>query len=183
MRFTSKLKITAATAGMYALYLISACVLIMLVEWLFLFLLDHIILLDYPVITVLRIVIYTGGVTAIIGFLGYYEGYREMACPVKESIVSYCLALIPHILLAMLFGFQGFIAGGVRFTAGLIFHGWKITAEKLAYETPEWVFLLGFLGYSILYGAALVLCKYFGAQKRICDRAELRGREGDGSAQ
>ncbi|MBE6557961.1 MAG: hypothetical protein E7661_02990 [Ruminococcaceae bacterium] len=177
MRFWEKGKLLLASMGVYLAYLVGACVVTMLMEWLFNFLLDHFVLLSYPVLTVIRIVIYTLGVTAIIGVFGYFEGYREAKCPIGETLGAYVPAAIFHLLLSMLFKFEGFISGAVRFTAGMIHNGGGITFESLEEETPYVLFLLVFLGYTVLYGTVLVICKYFGAQKRVCDRAELRKNE------
>lgn len=177
MRFLSKLKITLASSGLYFVYLIASCVLIMLVEAMFNFFLDKLVLLSYPVLTVIRIVIYSVGVPAIIGVLGYFEGYREAACPIGETVGAIIPASVVHLLFAMLFKFQGFISGAVRFTAGMIHNGWDITRETMVEKTPYSLFLLTFLGYAVLYGAVMTMCKYFGSKKRICDRAELRKNE------
>lgn len=177
MRILSRIKTSLASTGIYFLYLIGACILTMLVEALFNFLLDHLVVLTYPVLTVIRIVIYSLGVTAILGFLGYFEGYREAACPIGETVTAYTLALIPFLLFSMLFKFQGFISGAVRFTAGLIHNGWSITQTTLVENTPYSLFLLVFLGYAVVYGVVLIVCKYIGAQRRICDRAALRKHE------
>lgn len=176
--FAAKLKNLLAGAGIYLLYLVGASVVTMLCESLFCFIVDKFILLsNYFILSIIRVVIYTVGVTAIIGVLGYYEGYRNAACHKGEAIGSYAIAFVPYTLLSMLFSFHYFIAGGVRSTAGIIRHGIGVTLDKLTLETPDWLFLLVFLGYCLLYGFALVLFMYFGAQKRICDRADLRKSE------
>lgn len=153
--------------------------LTMLVEAMFIFLLDHIVLIPYPALTIIRIVIYSLGVPALLGFLGYYEGYREVDFSLSETIIAFVPAVIPHLLLAMLFKFQGFISGAVRFTAGYIHNGQAITQVTLVEKTPYSLFLLVFLAYAVLYGIVLTLCKYFGAKKRVIDRAELRKNETD----
>ncbi len=176
--FVAKLKNLLAGAGIYLLYLVGASVVTMLCESLFCFIVDKFIMLsNYFALSVIRTVIYTAGMIAIVGVLGYYEGYRNAACPKGEVIGSYAVALVPYALLSMLFRFHYFIAGGVRSTAGIIFHGTGITLDKLTLETPDWLFLLVFLGYCLLYGFALMLFMYFGSQKRICDRADLRKNE------
>ncbi len=177
MRFLSKLKLTLTSAGLYLIYLLAACILTMLIEAMFNFFLDHLVLLSYPVLTVIRIVIYSIGVPVILGFLGYFEGYREAACPMGETITALVIAAIFHLLFAMFFKFQGFISGAVRFTAGMIHNGWGITQTTLVEKTPYPLFLLTFAGYAVFYGMILVLCKYIGSKKRICDRAELRKNE------
>ena len=176
--FIEKLKNLMAGAGIYLLYLIGASFVTMLCESLICFIVDKFIMLsNYFALSLIRLTIYTIGMTAIIGFLGYYEGYRTASCPKREIIGSYAVALVPYTLLSALFNFHYFIAGGVRSTTGIIFHGTGVTLDKLTLETPDWLYLLVFLGYCLLYGLALVIFMYFGAQKRICDRAELRKNE------
>jgi hypothetical protein len=173
---------TAATDALFALlYLIGACLITMLAEALVSYIINHIVALTYSALTVIRIVIYSFGVAALMGVIGYYEGYREAYCPVGESLASVLLAAIPHLLLAMLFRFQGFISGSVRFTAGLIHNGRSITYDKLVNETPYWLFVLIFAAYAAVYAITFTVAKYLGAQKRVIDRAELR-QEKSGSA-
>lgn len=161
----------------YFLYTFGSCVTVMLVEALFTNVVEKFVALPYPVLTVIRIVIYTVGVTAIVAVVGRSEGYREGYCSVGATLLSGLLAMIPHLLFAMLFKFQAFVSGAVRFTAGLIYNGWDVTYDSLINETPYYMFLLVFAVYGLLYTAALTVAKYLGAQKRILDRAELRMNE------
>ncbi len=177
MRFFTTLKTSLLSMLVYLCYLVGACVLVMLVEAMFIFLIDHVVLLSYPVLTVIRMIIYSLGVPAIIGFLGYYEGYREARCPIGETVVAYIPAAVIHLLLSMLFKFQGFISGSVRFTAGFIHNGSEITQVNLVEKTPYSLFLLTFLGYTVLYALVLLICKFFGSKKRIIARAEMRRHE------
>jgi hypothetical protein len=100
---------------------------------------------------------------------------------VGATLLSGILALVPHLLFSMLFHFQGFVSGGVRFAAGLLYNGWDVTYDSLVNETPYLLFLAAFGIYGALYVAALTVSKFLGAQKRIMDRAELRmGEKPDG---
>ena len=169
----------------YFFYFFGACFIVMLVESLLVSVVEKFVALPYPVLTVLRIVIYTAGITAIQAVLGYFEGYREATCSVSGTIVAGVGATVLHLLFAMLFKFQGFVAGGTRFLAGLIHNGWDVTYDTLINETPYLLFVGVFLGYAALYTAALTVAKYLGAQKRIIDRADLRMGEtpdADGTA-
>ena len=174
-----KIKSTATDALFAFLYLIGACLITMLAEALVSYIINHVVVLSYPTLTVIRIAIYSIGVTALMGVVGYYEGYREAYCSVGESLAGVLLAAVPHILLAMLFRFQGFISGSVRFTAGLIHNGWDVTYDKLVNETPYSLFLLVFAAYAVLYAATFTVAKYLGAQKRVIDRADLRRGESE----
>ena len=161
----------------YFLYFFGSCILAMFVESLFVKVVDKFVLLPYAVLTVIRIAVYTPGVIAILAVLGYSEGYREAECPVGETIVSGLLATVLHLIFGMLFKFQAFVSGAVRFTAGLIHNGFAVTHETLVNRTPYGLFLLVFLAYGAVYVATITISKYFGAQKRIIDRAGLRRDE------
>jgi hypothetical protein len=158
----------------YFLYFLGSCILAMLVEALLVFFIEKFVALPYPVLTIIRIVIYTAGITALLSVLGYSEGFREASCSVGGTVTSGVLASVLHLLFAMLFKFQGFVSGGVRFLAGLIHNGWDITYDSLINETPYLLFVAVCLGYSALYITALTVSKWLGAQKRIISRAELR---------
>ena len=161
----------------YFLYVFASCVIVMLIEALFTNVVEKFVALPYPVLTVIRIVIYTAGIPAILAVVGRSEGYREGACSVGATLTSGLLAILPHLLFAMLFKFQAFVSGAVRFTAGLIHNGWDVTYDSLINETPYHMFLLVFAAYGLLYTVVLTVFKYLGAQKRIMDRAELRMSE------
>ena len=172
-----KIKNLALNLPIYFLYIFGSCILVMLAEALLVSVIEKFVALPYSVLTIIRIVIYTPGVTAILAVLGYYEGYREGVCPLGETVGGGVLATVLHLLFAMLFKFQGFVSGGVRFTAGLLHNGMDITYESLINKTPYGLFLLVFVGYAAVYLVALTVAKYFGAQKRVMDRADLRKSE------
>ncbi len=163
----------AAVSGLVIFcYIMASIILCMITEALLLYIIDRIILVPYPVQTIIRIVIYTVGGIALIGFLGYHEGYREATCSLSETFIGTFLSAVVHLILSLLFHFQGFISGGVRFVASLIYHGWDITHELTA-QTPTWFFIVCFGFYMILYATTLALCKQAGSTKRLADRDEL----------
>jgi hypothetical protein len=161
----------------YFLYIFGSCFIVMLAESLFINVVEKFVALPYPVLTVIRIVIYTAGVVAILAVAGRQEGYREGFCFVGGTVASGAIATVIHLLFSMLFHYQGFVSGSVRFTAGLVFNGWGVTYDSLINDTPYWGFLATYAAYAVLYVAVFTLAKYLGAQKRIMDRAELRRGE------
>ncbi len=177
-----KLKNVALNGLLYFLYMFGACFIVMLAEALLVSIIEKFVAIPYPILTILRIVVYSLGVTVMLAVAGYSEGYREGACFLGDTIVGGALALLPHLIFAMLFKFQAFVSGAVRFAAGLIHNGMTITYDRLINETPYSLFLLVFLGYGVLYVTVLTASKYLGAQKRIVDRADLRRGESDTAA-
>ena len=172
-----KIQNTAINSLLYLLYMFGGCIAVMAVEALLSYIVSRFVIPPYPVLTVMRLVIYTVGVPAIMAGIGYFEGYREGVPAVGETVVGGILASVLHVLLALLFGFQAFVAGGVRFAAGLIRHGWEITDELLNTDVPAALFLLWFALYAAIYVTVLAVSRYLGAQKRVISRAELRGNE------
>ena len=161
----------------YFLYVFGSCFIVMLIESLFVNVVEKFVALPYPVLTVIRIVIYTVGVVAVLAVAGWKEGYREGYCSAGGTVASGAIATVIHLIFAMLFHYQGFVSGGVRFTAGLVFNGWEVSYDSLVNDTPYWGFLVTYFAYAAVYVAALTLTKYLGAQKRIMDRADLRKGE------
>lgn len=172
-----KIRNVVLNLPIYFLYTFGSCILIMLAESLLVSVIEKFVALPYPILTIIRIVIYTTGVPAILAVLGYFEGYREGVCPIGDTVVGGILASVLHLLFAMLFKFQGFVSGGVRFTAGLLHNGMNVTYDSLINETPYGMFLFVFVVYAVVYITVLTITKYFGAQKRVIDRADLRKNE------
>ena len=156
-------------AAIYFVYFFLSCVLVMLIEALFLKLLDRFVLLSYLAQTVIRLVIYSLGVPALVGLAAYAEGYRE-------TVVSGLLAvLIPHLLLALLFHFRQFCAGAVPFLAGLLRDGADVTADSIVFNDIGTVglFLAVFLGYGLLNTGVLTLLRQCGVSRRHAERAGM----------
>ncbi len=173
----TKIKTFLVTSLIYFLYLFSACFLVMLIESFLVFVLNKLVVLTYFSLTVIRVVVYTPCVIALVGVFGYAEGYKEEYFSVKDIVLPYLPAAILHLLFAMLFKFQPFVAGSVRFTAGLIANGTDITYDSLLNQTTYATFLWVFFAYSVVYCLTLLIAKYFGMQKRIMVRGEIRKHE------
>ena len=158
-------------AAIYFAYFFLSCVLVMLIEALFLKLLDRFVLLSYLAQTVIRLVIYSLGVPALVGFAAYAEGYREADAHPGETVVSGLLAvLIPH-----LFHFRQFCAGAVPFLAGLLRDGADVTADSIVFNDIGTVglFLAVFLGYGLLNTGVLTLLRQCGVSRRHAERAGM----------
>ena len=91
-----KIKNIALDLLIYFLYFLGSCILVMLAEALLVSIIEKFVAIPYPVLTVIRIVIYTAGVPALLGCLGYFEGYREAACSVPETVISGLLDSVLH---------------------------------------------------------------------------------------
>ncbi len=172
-----KLQNTAVNSLLYLLYMFGGCIAVMVVETLFVFIISKFVVLSYPALTIIRLTLYALGVPAIMTGVGYIEGYREASPDVAETVVGGVVAMVFHLLLALLFKFEAFVSGGVRFAAGLIRHGMGITDELLTSETPTDLFLAMFVLFGAVYITVLTVARCVGAKRRIISRAELRESE------
>ncbi len=172
-----KIKNTAVNSLLYTLYMIGSCLLVMLVESLFIFIINKFAVIPFLALTVIRLVIYSLGVPTLLAVIGYFEGYREGDPAIGETIGGGALAVLIHFLFAFLFHFQAFVSGGVRFAAGLIKYGTSVKPELLNPDTSVLVDILMFLVYGAVYVGVLTIARYFGAQNRVIDRSEMRRDE------
>ncbi len=168
-----KIKNIALNSLFYFLYMFGSCFIVMVVEALLIYIIERFVIIPYPILTITRAVLYTLGVVVLMAVIGYYEGYREGYCSVGEIAVGGAGATLYHFIFSLLFNFQAFVSGSVRFTAALFAHGMNVTEELLVQKTPFTLTLLAFLLYAVIYVGTLTLSRYMGAQRRVIDRAEL----------
>lgn len=163
-------------AVVYLVYILLSCLVVLLVEALLLYVLDKFVLLSYLTQTVIRLVIYSLGVPAMIGAAGYLEGYREAESHPAWTALSCGLAvLVPQLLLALLFHFRQFCAGAVPFAAGLLRDGKSVTADSILFtEIGQLGLFLGvYVGYGVLYAVTLIACREIGVRRRLRQRREM----------
>ena len=157
----------------YTAYVIGACLCAAAVDLLALNILNEFLVISLYVQTIIRVVIYAIAPVAVISIVSYKEGYKEASFFAVESIVSCALACVGTFLFSVLFRFNRFVAGGVKYIASLIAYGDNISdAEQIA-EVGYRYAIPVFLGLFVIYSVALVIFKKLGAEKRLCDRAEL----------
>ena len=157
----------------YAFYMFIACVVIMLAEILTVKVVNLFIVTEYYELTVLRAVVYTVGVNAVLGAIAYKEGYRMARYPIVETIISGLLASLLHALVSLIFHFQAFCAGGVRFITALLHYGKDLTVNTLMDELGALDFLPVFAVNSLIYIAIMIALGKLGEYKRLADREEI----------
>lgn len=171
-------------AAVYLVYILLSCLVVLAAEALLLYVLDKFVLLSYLTQTVIRLVIYSLGVPAMLGAAGYLEGHREAEShPVQTTLSCGLTVLVPQLLLALLFHFRQFCAGAVPFVAGLLQDGKAVTADSILFtEIGQLGLFLGvFVGYGVLYAAILTICREIGVRRRLRERREM-GLTPDGRA-
>ena len=163
----------------YAFYMFISCVVIMLAEILTVKVVNLFVVTEYYELTVLRAVVYTVGVNAVLGLIAYKEGYRAARYPILETLVSGFLASLLHALVSLLFHFEAFCAGGVKFITALLHYGRDLTVNTLMDELGALDFLPVFLVNSLVYIGLMILLGKLGEYKRLADREDLTANNTD----
>lgn len=157
----------------YAFYMFISCVVIMLAEVLIVKVANLFVVTEYYELTVLRAVVYTVGVNAVLGAIAFKEGYRAAGYPIVETLISGILASVLHALVSLLFHFQAFCAGGVRFLTALLHYGRSLNVNTMMDELNALDFLPVFALNSLVYVGIMIAMGKIGEYKRLTDRAEM----------
>lgn len=157
----------------YIAYIIGACLCAAAVDLLTLKILNEFLVISLYAQTIIRVVIYTIAPIAVIAVVSFKEGYREARFSLGEVSVSCVFASVGMFLVALLFRFNRFLVGGVKYISSLIAYGQnlsdadQITNVGYRYAIPV------FFGLFVVYSVVLAIFKKLGADKRLLDRAEL----------
>ena len=157
----------------YAVYFLAACLCGVGVDFLVLKVLDSLIVVTPFVACVLKAIIYFVVTSAVVFVLAYKEGYREASFIFGETCISLVFAVIIQFLFALLFVFNQFFAGGVKFFSALLVYGRGIEAMTQIAEIRYRVFMPVFFVLAIFTCAILILAKKLGCDSRLESRKEL----------
>ena len=157
----------------YAVYMLFTCLCIMVVEMLVVDLAIAKILSTFITFTstsvyVIRAVIYSVGVNAVLAILLFREGYKNAEYSVASTVISGIVASLMHFMLCLLFGFQAFCAGGVRSVTILALGNTGSQTEINRLDCIPYFFLT-----AAVYIAIMATFQMLGAKKRLVDRAIL----------
>ncbi len=162
---------------MYLIYVALSCAAAMIIEAGITKIISLCFVIDYFTLTVIRAVIYVITVFTLLFILSFHEGYKDAHFSAGHTVVSALLAAVSHFLFSLLFKFSAFISGGTKFISALIFYGKTLIEPKqtdsLGYGTVIPVFIVLWL----FYATEITVAKYFGAKKRLLDRASLTANE------
>jgi hypothetical protein len=166
-------------SAIYALYFFFTCLVCMLAEWFASRIITLFIEISPFALSIVRVIIYTVGVCAVLGIALFKEGYRSARANVGETVISVALASVTYFLFCLLFSFEAFCAGGVKYVTLLLKYGSSLTLSQveggLTRLDPIGIFFL----HIAVYGAVMTVCKQIGADKRIDDRRGINTVEDD----
>ena len=112
-----------ANAVIYLICMIAASLLNLAVSALAVKIVDALVLPEFFILAIVRAVagILTGCV--VIGAIFFYEGYKTVSFSLWKVVLPMLLAAAVHFIIAFVFKFYPFIAGGTHYLGGLIENG------------------------------------------------------------
>ena len=161
----------------YGVSILISCVVIMLAESLLTRILGSMFVLKPFALCIIRAIVYTIGVTALMGIMAYREGYRAGYSSALETAISGTIAFVAHFFFALLFSFEAFAAGGVKFIASLVKFGSKLNLKSFSGTLSPLDSVPYFFLFAALYIAVMIVCGKLGARARLKSRKELTGSE------
>ena len=159
----------------YAVYMLISCIVIMFAEILAVKVVNLFIVTEYHLLTVIRAVIYTVGVCAILAVIAYREGYKAARFSIPVAAISGAAASVMHFLFALLFNFEAFSSGGVKFITALFKFGSKLNNNSLTESLTRVDFIPFFFLVSLLYVGIMIGFGKIGEFMRMASRQELTG--------
>ena len=159
----------------YAFFMFIACLVCMCAEILIVKIVDLCIAIDYLYLCILRTAIYTLGVNAVLAMVAYRDGYRSARCSVITTAISCIIATAIHFLFSLLFSFEAFCAGGVRFIAGIVKFGARLSESSMIRSLHPADFVAVFFINGLIYCIIMTTFKKVGERRRLLDREQLTG--------
>ncbi len=159
----------------YLIYMVVSCIAIMIAEILILKVVNLFIVPSSLTVCVLRALIYTIGVNALFAIVSYREGYRAAYFPVVSTLIASVCATIIHFIYALLFGFEAFAAGGVKFISALIKFGSSLNSPTFFGKLERIDMIPFFFINSLIYIAVIIIFGKIGEKMRLRDRKGLAG--------
>lgn len=159
----------------YAVYMLFSCIVIMCAEILAIKIINLFVVTDYLSLCIIRAVIYTVGVNALLAIISYREGYRAAHFSVISTAISGAMAAVMHFIFALLFNFEAFSAGGVRFITALVRFGSALNSNTFMGTLTRADFIPFFFLNSLIYVAIMIAFGKLGEYKRLADREDLTG--------
>lgn len=157
----------------YAVYFLAACLCGVGVDFLVIKILDSIVILSAFAICTIRAIIYFIVPMAVIFVCAHKEGYKEAGFHFGETLISSVLATVVHFLFALLFAFNQFFAGGVKFVSAIFVYGSDMQSLSQISEIRYRVFMPVFFAFSVMYCVNIILAKKLGRDARLLDRKQL----------
>lgn len=161
----------------YSVYMLVSCVVMMFAEMLAIKIIDLFVGLSPLSLCIVRALIYTVGVNALLAIVSYREGYRAASFSVVGTLISGALASLLHFLFSLLFSFEAFCSGGVKFITALVKFGSSLNSDSFSGTLDRFECIPFFSLNALVYIAVMIIFGRLGARNRLSDREELTGNK------
>lgn len=161
----------------YAVYMILSCIVVMFAEMLVIKVVNVLVEIDYFELCIIRAVIYTVGVNALLAIIAFREGYRAAYFQVASTAISASIASLMHFLFALLFSFEAFAAGGVKFISALVQFGTKLNLSGFSGKLDIIATIPFFFLVALVYVSVMITFGKLGEKRRLISRKELTGSQ------
>ena len=165
----------AVNAVIYLVCMIGACLLNLAVSWLLVKLADSFVELTYFAKAIVRILSAFLTMGAVLGAVVYRECYKSLEYRPGWLSLSVGLAGLGHLLLCLMLMFYPFIAGGVRYLAGVISLGSNFVSDDMVGRIYLWEYLLAFGIYLVFEIAVALIGGAMGKRMRLKGREQIKG--------
>ena len=164
-----------ANSIIYLICMVAAMLLNLAVSALAVKIVDVLILPEFYVLAIVRAAagILTGCI--IIGAIFLYEGYKTVSFSFWQVLLPMLLAAVVHFVIAFIFKFYPFIAGGTHYLGGLIESGDGFSSFESVEDVRLWAYVSAFW---IAKAAEIVIAPiacFIGKRVRIKNRETLVG--------
>jgi len=164
-------------ALLYALFMFISSLVTLCAEMLITKVINNLFVMTPFSLCVIRAVIYSVGVIAIIGIMGFMDGYKTAECSVPSSLISGAIAVMIHFFFSLLFSFDAFCSGAVKFVSALIKFGSNLGYNDFKSGVEQIDCIAVFFVYGLVYIVVMIVTKHIGMKKRLSDRRELLGEQ------
>lgn len=117
----------------------------------------------------------TVGVNAILAVTTYHQGYKTAYCSFVGTLISGAFASVIHFLFCLLFSFEAFCAGGVKFISALLKFGASLSSDSFDGTLERADCIAVFFINAAICCAVMAISKKCGAAKRMSDRVKMTG--------
>ncbi len=161
--------------ALYALYMLFSCLVSMLAEMFIVRVITLFVGMDYFTLCLLRALIYTVLVNGILAIAAYRDGYKTTLWRPVHTGISGAVALVLHFVFCLLFSFEAFCAGSVKFITALVKFGPALSLESFQGSLDRFDCIGIFFLNGLVYIAVIILAKRLGISRRLADREDMTG--------
>lgn len=164
-----------ANSVTYLICMVAASLLNLAVSALAVKIVNALILPEFFVLAIVRAVAGILTCCIIIGAIFFYEGYKTVSFSLWKVVLPMLLAAAVHFIIAFIFKFYPFIAGGTHYLGGLIESGDGFSSFDSVADVSLWAYIAAFWIAKAAEIIVALICCLLGKRLRIKNRETIKG--------